>query len=76
MYFLPVTRLEIMNPELQCVLIVMEDPWFCKTPSINDLTGESLETYMKTSIENILQLALQLITNKTPSQVGDIECKD
>jgi hypothetical protein len=55
MYSLPITMLEIVNPELQCVLIAMEDPWFCKAPTINDLTKESLETHMKTSI-------LQLVT--------------
>jgi hypothetical protein len=57
MYFLPVTRLEIVNPKLQCVFIAMEDPWFCEAPTVNDLTKESLETYMKTSIDSILQLA-------------------
>jgi hypothetical protein len=56
MYSLLVTRLEIVNLELQCVLIVMEDPWFCEALAVNDLIRESLETYMKTSIENILQL--------------------
>lgn len=57
MYSLLVARLEIVNPEFQCMLIVMEDPWFCKAHAVNDLIRESLETYMKTSIKNILQLA-------------------
>lgn len=56
MYSLPITRLENMNPELQCMLIAMEDPWFCKAHVVNYLTRESLETYMEKNIENILQL--------------------
>ncbi len=51
MYSLVVTRLENMNLELQCVFIVMEDPWFHRAPIVNNLTQKLLVTYTKTNIE-------------------------
>jgi hypothetical protein len=53
MYSLVVTRLEKMNLELQCMSIVMEDPWFHRALIANNLTQKLSETYTKTNIENI-----------------------